>query len=246
MFCKRVHATPRRNHDTVKELLTPPRPPQPRLSDQQHHRHHNPVPDKRTPHDEMRKALTGMLAPAEPQRHNPPKQHLCPRHHRHQLPNPTMHNHNNPPARPPTLPTKHASNPALLLLQMQLQPRPNTHLHHHHQHQRIRKLRVDVRLAELPALVHVAHEVRNGRDRGGEDLQRYVPAGVCDTQDHAERVEEAKGEDHEEDVQPEDRVDWVGGHGLAFGDAVVAAVGGGRGEEEACGEEEGGEGEERS
>ena len=65
MLCESIHASPRCNYQAVKELLTPPRPSQPRLSHQQQNRKYNSIPDERAPHDEMRQTLPKMVAATE-------------------------------------------------------------------------------------------------------------------------------------------------------------------------------------
>lgn len=65
-----------------------------------------------------------------------------------------------------------------------------------------------------------------------------MPSRADDSQYHAGGEDEAEGEDHQEDVCPEDSVEGVGGCDLAFGDFVVATVGeGGLGEEQEESEE---------
>ena len=105
-----------------------------------------------------------------------------------------------------------------------------------------------MRLRELPASVRVAHEVGGDDDAGAEDLAGNVPARADDAENHAGGEDEAEGEDHQEDVRPEDPVQRVWRGRGAFGDLVVAAVGegGSRGEEDKEGEQSGGEGEEGS
>ena len=234
---KRIHTAPSRNENTIEELLTPPRPPQPHLPDQQHHRHDNPIPNKRPTHNKMRQTLSQMILPTKPHRRRRPKHKLHPRHHRHQTPQPPMHP---PKNRPHPLMRRRAPSqkPPLSLLKMTPQIHAHAHLHRQHPHHPIRVARVYIPLHELSAAVHVTQEICYDRDDRAEDLHRDVQARVDETQDHACREDEAEGQDHEEDVCPEDAVDGVRGDDGSFGDViVVAAVGGCEGREKGEGEE---------
>lgn len=86
MLGERVDTAPNRNNDRVKELLTPTRPSEPKLTHQQEDRKKDPVGDKRTSHDKMCQTLSHVIIMAESQGRNPPKYHLYPTCDRHYFP----------------------------------------------------------------------------------------------------------------------------------------------------------------
>jgi hypothetical protein len=90
MLRESINTPPRRNDNRVKEFLASSRPLQPQLPDKQQHRQHNPIPNKCTPHNEMRQALPQMIVSTEPQCRDPAKQHLHPRGHRQRFPKDTV------------------------------------------------------------------------------------------------------------------------------------------------------------
>ncbi|KAI4131149.1 MAG: hypothetical protein LQ338_001354 [Usnochroma carphineum] len=80
-----IDATPRRDEQGIEEFLRPPRPPEPPLAHEQQDRQHDPVPDERAAHDEMRQTLSQMILSAKPQRRDPAEEHLHPAYHGHQF-----------------------------------------------------------------------------------------------------------------------------------------------------------------
>ena len=93
VFRERVHAAPGGDQQRIEELLTPPRPREPPLTDQQQNREDDPVPDEGAAHDEMRQALAQMIPPAEPQSRDPPEQHLHPADYGHRFPHDPVGEH---------------------------------------------------------------------------------------------------------------------------------------------------------
>ena len=80
MFRKRVDASPERDYQTVEELLTPARPPQPHLSNKQQDCEDDSVCNEGAAHDEVSQTLSQMIASAEALRSDATKQHLHPCH----------------------------------------------------------------------------------------------------------------------------------------------------------------------
>ena len=98
------------------------------------------------------------------------------------------------------------------------------HLHCQHTHHPVRVACVYVPFNELPAPVQVTQEICHDRDHSAQDLQRDMPTRAHQPEDHARREDEAEGQDHEQDVRPEDAVDGVGRDDGSFGDVIVVAA----------------------
>ena len=94
MLRERIDTSPDGNETAVEELLTSPRSLEPHLSNDQDHGKDNPIGDERAPHDEMRRTLAQMIAPTEPKRRYPSKQHLHPARHWECFPQHAVAGHN--------------------------------------------------------------------------------------------------------------------------------------------------------
>lgn len=203
-----IHAPPNGNEDAVEKLLTSSRALEPHLPHHQYDRENDSVCNKRTPHDEVRRALAQMIASAKSQRRNSSKEHLHPTRHGECLP---QH-----PVRPDHVSTYAAMD---TLFEMQAQVCAQHHLGDQHEHQPIRKRGVDIGV-ELAAAVSVTEEVPDDSENDSQSLDGDVPPRADHAQDHACGEEDAKGEDLDQDVDPEDGVEGFGGDGFAFGDFV--------------------------
>lgn len=149
-----------------------------------------------------------MVPSTEPERRDPPKQHLHPTRHGERLPqHPMRHDHIS------------AYPPMHTLLEMKPQVNTQHDLRNEHQHQPIRKRGVSVDIELAPA-VGVAEEVAHDGEDDAEGLDGDVPAGADHAQDHTRGEDDAEGEDLDEDMDPEDGVDGLGGDSFAFGDLV--------------------------
>lgn len=92
-------------------------------------------------------------------------------------------------------------------------------------------------MAKLATFVHMAEKVGDGGDNGSHNLHGDMPATAHNAEDHAIWKDEAKGQNHQQDMNPQARVEWVGRDGLAFRDCVrMSAMGPGRRGEEDEGE----------
>jgi hypothetical protein len=96
-------------------------------------------------------------------------------------------------------------------------------LYREHEHEVVGEVGMDVR-CELTALVHVTQKVGNNGDHSAEYLCRNMPSRVDESQHHAGGEDKAEGENHEEDVRPEDGIDRVGADGLALWDLIEVSA----------------------
>lgn len=86
MFCESIDTTPGGDKSAVEEFLAAASAFEPCLTDEHDEGQDDTVADKSTAHDEMSKTLAQMIISAESQCRDPAKQHLYPRHDRHEFP----------------------------------------------------------------------------------------------------------------------------------------------------------------
>lgn len=168
VLCERVDAAPDGNDERVEELLASSCFAQPELTHQEQNGQHDTIGDESASHDEVRQALTQMVATTESERRQPSKNHLYPADHRHHLSDNSMEQHGI------------RSDFVLIgLLQVQLQVDAETDLDDEHQHQRRSERGVDI-LGELATFVRMAEEVAQDGEYSAEHLYWDVKSRASD------------------------------------------------------------------
>ena len=164
----------------------------------------------------MRQALPEMVIVTEAQSGDAAEQHLNPADQRHRLAHHPMTDDN-----------ERADAAMKALGEMQLEVHTEYDLQEQHEHEGIRKGGMDVS-GKLPALMGMAQEIGDNGDDGAEGLNRDVPATPHDLpfhlkrltevssafhskrrsypENHPQRENNAKGQDHQDYVHPKRRI----------------------------------------
>lgn len=155
MLGKGVDTAPCGNSSAVVKLLGATVAANPKLANNQKDCEENSISDECTSHDEMRRALAGVISLTEPKGSDAAEDHLCPGHDRHQLANDRMARANQ---------LSNLSIDALFPMALEIQSKND--LRREGKLKNVSKLSMDVVRNELSTFMRMTEEkAKNGEDR---------------------------------------------------------------------------------